>query len=304
MAVFVPGLVHTPVTPFKADGAVDFECYPKLLQFHIRHGASALALPMHAGESVSLTHAEREQLLKLAIKEATGRIPVIAHVSDSGTGIAADRARAAEQAGASAVVATTPYYWTPPAGMILEHFAQIGAAVRVPFFVLYSPNDMHGTKVTADLVAKLMDSTPSFAGVIDASLDWQSMINILSGAKRKNKDFQLLSGSDYMISASAIGATSVFSALSGVAPVLVGKLFEWCRTEAYAEGLPAQEALAALLQALKRAGAGGLKGVLRLMGRDCGEVRPPLDRLSAAAMDALKVEIATIPLMSKEPKGW
>jgi hypothetical protein len=40
------------------------------------------------------------------------------------------------------------------------------------------------------------------------------------------------------------------------------------------------------------------------MGRDCGEVRPPLDRLSAAAMDALKVEIAAIPLMSKEPKGW
>lgn len=304
MAAFVPGLVHTPVTPFKLDGTVDFECYSKLLQFHLKQGAAALALPMHVGESVSLTHNEREQLLKLAIKEVAGRVPVIAHVSDSGTGIAADRARAAEQAGASAVVATTPYYWTPPAGMILEHFAQIGAAVRVPFFVLYSPNDMHGTKVTTDLVAKLMDCTPSFAGVIDASLDWQSMINILSGARRKNPDFQLLSGSDYMISASAIGATSVFSSLSGVAPVLVGKLFERCRTEAYAEALPVQESLAALLQALKHAGAGGLKGALRLMGRDCGEVRPPLDKLSPAALETLKAELAAIPLMSGEPKGW
>ena len=71
-------------------------------------------------------------------------MPVIAHVSETGTAIAAALARHAEEAGAAAVIATTPYYWTPPPAMVLEHFAQIGAAVRIPFFVYNAPEEMAG----------------------------------------------------------------------------------------------------------------------------------------------------------------
>src|SRR6478735_4778932 len=123
MPTFTPGLVHTPVTPFMRDLQIDFGLYEKVLEFHLRNGAEGLALPMHAGESVSLSEDEQRKLLEFAIAHVKGRVPVIAHVSDAGTGIAADRARHAQDAGAAAVVATTPYYWTPPPAMLIKHFA-------------------------------------------------------------------------------------------------------------------------------------------------------------------------------------
>lgn len=304
MTAFIPGLVHTPVTPFTPEGAVDPGRYAELVEFHVRQGADALALPMHAGESVSLSDGERQLLLELALKTVKGRVPVIAHVSDSGTGIAAERARAAERAGAAAVIATTPYYWTPPPGMVLEHFAQIGAAVRIPFLVLYAPGEMHGSKVSVEMVLGLMDRVPNFSGVIDASLDWQSMINIVSNAQRRNPDFQLLSGSEYMISAGAIGATSVLSPLSGIAPKLVRGLYDLCRAERYAEARPAQEALAALWQSVRPAGIGGLKAAMRIMGRDCGSVRPPLDPVGAPALEKMTAIFAASPVLAGEPRGW
>ena len=106
MSSFQPGLVHTPVTPFTREARIDYDGYGKLIEFHLRQGAESLALPMHAGESVSLTDEERRTLLEFAIRQVKGRVPVIAHVSDSGTAIAAARARHAEQAGAAAIVAT------------------------------------------------------------------------------------------------------------------------------------------------------------------------------------------------------
>ncbi|MFO0005717.1 MAG: dihydrodipicolinate synthase family protein, partial [bacterium] len=62
--LFGPGLVHVPCTPFTASGAVDHDAHARLIDFHLAHGAQALALPMHAGDSVSLTTPERHRLLE------------------------------------------------------------------------------------------------------------------------------------------------------------------------------------------------------------------------------------------------
>ena len=118
MATFTPGLVHAPVTPFKRNEQIDFGTYAKLIEFHLANGAQSLAVPMHAGESVSLTDDERMKLIEYALKRVNGRVPVIAHASQSGTGVAASLAQRAGKLGAAAVVATTPYYWTPPPGML------------------------------------------------------------------------------------------------------------------------------------------------------------------------------------------
>ena len=304
MQNFQPGLVHTPITPFTPGLKIDFGLFEKVLEFHLRHGAQALALPMHTGESVSLSDVEQRELVVFTIKAVKGRVPVIAHVSDAGTSIAADRARHAQDAGAAAVVATTPYYWTPPPAMVLEHFVQIGAAVSIPFFVFYTPGELGGTKLDTGLVLKLIERLGNFAGVVDASLDWQFMINIVSNAWRVRPDFQLVSGTEYMVSAGAVGATSMFSSLSGVAPALVRELYDICRTEKYFDARQAQEDLAALRQIVKRAGAGGLKGALRALGRDCGQPRPPLDALSAGGYDKLAAELGAFAVLRAEPRGW
>lgn len=304
MAGELAGLVHTPVTPFTRDGRIDYDVYGKLIEFHLRNGADALALPMHAGESVSLVGDERRALLEFAIKQVRGRVPVVAHVSDAGTGIAAEYARHAEAAGSAAVVATTPYYWTPPPAMVLEHFARIGAAVKIPFLVHNAPDEMAGTRITAELALRLMDRAGNFAGVVDSSLDWQFMVELVDQARRPRPAFQLLSGVEYMVSARAIGATGEFSSLAAIAPRAVRSLYDLCRKDRLFEARGLQEEIAVLLQLVKRARAAGLKAALRAMGRECGGVRPPLRPLGEEESGRLSEALAAMPFLRTEPRGW
>jgi 4-hydroxy-tetrahydrodipicolinate synthase len=304
MSIFTPGLVHTPVTPFTRDNRIDFDLFGKLIEFHLRNGAESLAIPMHAGESVSLTDEEQRTLLEFTIRQVQGRVPVIAHASDSGTGIAAARARHAETVGAAAIVATTPYYWTPPPAMIIEHFTQIGSAVRLPFFVYYTPDEMGGPKLSTELVLKLIDRLENFAGLVDASQDWEFMISMILHARRRRPEFQLLTGVEYMVSAGAVGATSMFSSLAGVAPGLVRRLYDICREEKYFDARKPQEEISALRQAFKKAGVAGLKGAMRAMGRDCGDPRPPLLALDAGSYEKIVVALADMTVLHEEPRGW
>jgi 4-hydroxy-tetrahydrodipicolinate synthase len=301
---FEPGLVHTPLTPFAADRSIDFDRYGRMIEFHLRNGAQSLAVPMHAGESVSLTDDERRALTKFAVERTEKRTPIIAHVSDAGTGIAAALARHAQSVGAAAIIATTPYYWTPPPAMILEHFFQIGSAVNIPFFVLNAPEDMGGSRINADLAHKLIEKLPNFSGVVDASLDWQFMIALLTEAARARPDFALLAGSELMVSAGAIGATGVFSALATIAPKLIRRLFDLCRAQKLFEARALQEEAAALRQIVKPGGVAALKAAARALGRDCGDPRPPLLPLDAAAGKKLVAELQSLPALSTEPRGW
>jgi 4-hydroxy-tetrahydrodipicolinate synthase len=249
---------------------------------------------------VSLTDEEQRTLLAFAIKRVNGRLPVIAHTSDAGSAIAAARARHAQDLGAAAIVATTPYYWTPPPPMIIEHFAAIGAAVSIPFFVYNSPEEMPGTKINADLCLKLIDRLPNFAGVVDLSLDWQFMIELLTYATRKRPGFALIAGTEHMVSAAAIGATGLFSPLAGVAPKLLRSLYDGCRKDLLVEARSAQEKVAALRQHLKTSASH--KAALRAMGRDCGVPRPPLQALSDEAAGELTAKLNST--LRDEPRGW
>jgi 4-hydroxy-tetrahydrodipicolinate synthase len=301
---FEPGLVHTPLTPFADDRRIDFDRYGTMLDFHLRHGADALALPMHSGESVSLPDEEKRALIRFAVERAGTRAPVIAHVSDAGTGIAAALARFAQDAGAAAIVATTPYYWTPPPAMIVEHFFQIGSAVTIPFLVLNAPDDMAGSKINAALALKLIERLPNFAGVVDASLDWQFMIELLTDALRVRPGFALFSGTELLVSASAIGARGMFSALAVIAPRLVRRLFDLCRAVKLFEARDLQEHAAALRHMLKPNGVAALKAAARIMGRDCGIPRPPLLPLDDSATKELVLQLQALPALSDEPRGW
>jgi 4-hydroxy-tetrahydrodipicolinate synthase len=302
--LFKPGLVHTPVTPFTRDNAVDFPAYAKLLEFHVRNGAQSLALPMHVGESVSLGDAERRSLLEFALKHVAKRIPVIAHVSQSGTAMAVALAKHAEAAGAAAIVATSPYYWTPPPAMLLEHLAQIGAAVRIPYFVYNAPDDMGGTKIGTETALKLIEKLENFSGLVDTSLDWQFMIELIAAAERTRPGFQLLSGNEYMIPAAAIGASGAFSPLSGMAPRLLRRLHDLCVKEQYRDALPLQEEFAALRQLVKKSGVPGIKAGMRAMGRDCGIPRPPLEAPGEVEYAKLAEQLGAMAALRDEPRGW
>lgn len=303
MTAFTFGLVHAPLTPF-SNGTIDYDIYGKLIDFHLQHGAQGLAIPTHTGESVSLTVDERQALLEYVIKHVDGRAPVIANVSEAGTSIAASLAAHARQAGAAALIASVPYYWKPPQSMLVEHFAIIGVSGALPLFVYNSPDEMGEMEVTSKSVVELLGRLPNFAGLIDSSLDWQYMIEVISLARAVKPDFQLVSGTEYMISARAIGATGVLSPLSNIAPRLVHELYDFCRVENYHDARSKQTELATLQRLLRQIGIPGLKAAASILGRDCGVPRPPLSALADAECRALAANLSAISVINSETRGW
>jgi 4-hydroxy-tetrahydrodipicolinate synthase len=275
-----------------------------LIEFHIHHRADALAIPSHTGESVSITNVERKELFKFAVKVVNGRVPIVANVSEAGTELACDLARAAHDAGVSAIYACVPYYWTPPESMLQEHFTKIGSAGKLPFFAYNSPEEMSGVKVSTKLTLNLIRDLSEFAGIIDLSLDWQYMIEVISEAKRLQPNFQLISGTEYMISARAIGATGLLSPISNVAPKLVRSLFDLCILENYQQAYDLQIDAAHLHRLFNRFGISGLKLISSKLGRDVGIARVPLDQLSTEQIQTILQEWQHCKSIISEPISW
>ena len=304
MAHFNPGLVHTPVTPFRRDQSIDYETYGNILEFHLSNGADALALPMPEGEDMSLTDMEQRELLEFALKKVEGRVPVIAHVSDAGTAIAVERARHAEKAGAAAIVSHPPYFWHPKPAMIVEHLARIGSAVKLPFYVCNPVVESAGTHLTTETTLELIDRLPNYCGVVDASMDWVYMVEAVSNGERLRPGFQLVPGMDFMVSASIVGGKGAFSPLSGVAPRLARELYDLCVKAQYVQARKPQEDMGALHHLVKQHGFAGLKAAMRAMGRDCGSPRPPARSLQATEYGSLVEALTALPFLRDEPKGW
>jgi 4-hydroxy-tetrahydrodipicolinate synthase len=304
MATFNPGLVHLPVTPFKADQSIDYDKFAKVLEFHLRNGADAIGVPMPEGEDMSLKDGEQNKLLEFTIEQVKGRVPVIAHVSDAGTTIAVMRAKAAEKAGAAAIVSHPPYFWHPKASMVIEHLVQIGSAVSVPFFAYNPPVESVGTALTTDIVLQTLERLKNFSGVVDSSMEWVFMVESVSNGRKLRPDFRLSPGTDFMVSAFVVGGSGVYSPLSSIAPKLVRKAYDLCVKQQFVQARGPQEDLATLHYLLKTNGFAGLKGAIRAMGRDCGQPRPPVRALSGGAFEKLASELDAMPCLKEEPRGW
>lgn len=304
MNTFKPGLVHAPVTPFKADHSIDYETYAKLIEFHLKNGAEGIAAPMPVGEDMSLKDDEQGVLLEFVLKQVKGRVPVIAHASDAGTAIAIERAKHAAKLGAAAIVSHPPYFWHPKASMVVEHLAQVGNATKLPFFICSPPVEDVGTPLTAEITLDVIDRVPTLQGVVDATMDFVIMVDTISLGGAKRPGFQLLSATDYMVSNGVIGGMGVFSPLSGVAPRLVKQVYELCVAQKFTQARADQENLGELAHRVKMAGLAGLKGALRAMGRDCGRPRPPARALTAAEQSALAGDLQAMQFLQAEPRGW
>lgn len=305
MAIFKPGLVHTPVTPFKADQSVDYDAYGKVLEFHLKNGADALAVPMPEGEDMSLTDGEQKELMKFVMQQVKGRKPVIAHVSDAGTALAVERAQLAQDLGVAALVTHPPYFWHTKPAMTIEHIVQIGKAVRLPVYAYNPIVESVGVHLTTEMTLQILEKLPNFAGVIDSNMDWVYMVEAVSLSRVTKPDFQLFPGTDFIASASVVGGKDgAFSPLSAVAPKLVRQLFDLCQKEEYVKAREPQEHIGAIAHAIKLAGFPGLKAAMRYMGRDCGVPRPPVKALDAAAYGKLAAALDAIPALKGEPRGW
>ena len=120
------------VTPFRADGAVDFERFRELATFLVDNGSDGLVVCGTTGESPTLSDDEKLDLFRVAVDEIGGRATVIAGAGTYDTAHSVHLTREATKLGVDGILVVTPYYNKPPQRAIVRHFEEIAAATDLP----------------------------------------------------------------------------------------------------------------------------------------------------------------------------
>ncbi len=132
------GSIVALITPFKADGAIDWASFQKLVSWQIKQGSDALVICGSTGESSTLSSLEQKQLIEMAVLEAKGRIPIIAGTGSNDTRIAVERTKEAKEAGADACLVIFPYYNKPTFEGCKAHFEKISQC-NLPIIIYHHP---------------------------------------------------------------------------------------------------------------------------------------------------------------------
>lgn len=128
------------VTPFTADGsAVDASALRRLVNWQIAAGIHGLIPLGSTGEFLSLTRAERQEVVEICVSEAAGRVPVYIGTGAEATFDAVELSREAEAMGADGVMIIPPFYSSPTEDELFEHYRRIGEAISIPIMVYNNP---------------------------------------------------------------------------------------------------------------------------------------------------------------------
>lgn len=209
------GSIVALLTPFDADGGIDYAALEKLVNFHLESGTDALVVAGTTGESATLEQAEYEALLAAAIRLAGAKIPVIAGTGSASTHHAISQSKLAESLGASGVLVVTPYYNRPTQAGLLAHYRAIADAVSVPV-ILYNVPSRTAVDLEPETAIELA-SHPIIVGIKEAVADIDRIGRLVRDCP---PDFSILSGDDpTCLDAMRAGAKGVISVAANVAPV-------------------------------------------------------------------------------------
>ncbi len=285
------GSIPALVTPMTADGAVDFPAWDRVLDFHVSGGTDGVVVAGTTGESPTLERAELEQLVTRAKARLAGRLPVIAGSGTNSTAKTIALSRAAEAAGADALLLVTPYYNKPTQEGLFRHFTAVADAVRVPI-LLYNVPGRTGCDMLPETIVRLSRHA-RIVGVKEATGDLARAEPILAGAPR---GFALISGDDPTAAQlMKLGACGVISVTANVAPRAMHDVCAAALAGRHAEALSRNEALMPLHRAMfVEANPIPVKWAVERLGLIGPGIRLPLTPLAeryraevAAAMNAV-----------------
>ena len=178
------------VTPFK-DNKLDEENYIKLINFHLENGTNGLVPAGTTGESPTLSHDEHQKVIELCIKEANGKIPVIAGTGSNSTEEAISLTQHAEKVGANGALIVTPYYNKPSQEGLYQHYKALNDNCNIPI-IIYNIPSRSVIDMSVDTMARLFE-LKNIVGVKDATGD----LNRVDQQKKKmGSEFILLTGED------------------------------------------------------------------------------------------------------------
>ena len=220
----IRGSIVALVTPFHADGAVDFAALKRLVDFHVNAGTHAIVAVGTTGESATLSHAEDGAVIRATVEFADGRIPVIAGAGSNSTAEACRLTEAAEDAGAQGILSVAPYYNKPPQAGLLAHFRAIAASTALPV-ILYNVPGRTVTDIHNDTTLELAGE-PNIVGIKDATGDLHRGRDLIT---RRPDGFMVYSGDDGTAAALVLsGADADISVTANVAPAQMAQLMNAC----------------------------------------------------------------------------
>lgn len=214
------GSIVALITPFNADGSVDYESLEKLIEFHIDAGTDALLPLGTTGESSTMTHEEDNDVVRFVVEHAAGRIPVIAGSGSNCTQTMLEKSLMYQQLGADGLLLITPYYNKSNEEGIYQHFKTVADAVDIPC-IMYNVPGRTGCSISVRNVERLAEH-PNIMGIKEAS---GSIAYASDIAHCLGPDFKMFSGNDDMVvPLMSLGASGVISVWANVQPTLVHEM--------------------------------------------------------------------------------
>ena len=277
------------VTPFR-DGTVDVAAYEQLIEAQIAGGITGIVAAGTTGETPTLTHDERDQIVRLAVEVARGRCQVLVGTGSYSTRDAIAHTTAAEQMRVDGLLIVAPYYNKPSQEGLFRHFAAIAAETRLPI-MLYNIPGRTGVDINAATVERLAAACANIVSIKEAS---GSVDRVAELRARLPDAFTILSGDDGLtLPFMSVGAVGVVSVASNLLPSEVCAL-----VRAFENGdVQAAERMHRRLQALFKdlfiePNPVPVKTALAWRGLMSAEVRLPLCEMTEANQARLRQTLA------------
>lgn len=279
------GSLVAVVTPMRADGAVDYDAWSRLIEFHIAHGTQGIIVGGTTGESPTLSDPEFTELTRRALAQAQGRTAIMVGAGVSSTAATVERACWLSALGVDALLVVTPAYNKPTQEGLYRHFEAVAAASSAPI-ILYNVPGRTAVDLLPPTVARLAQ-LPRVVAVKEAVSDIQRFRDLIAQCP---KDFAVLSGDDAAArEAVLVGARGVISVTANVAPRAVADVMAAALAGDAQRAQTLDAPLALLHQNLfVEANPIPVKWVLQQIGLIGSGIRLPLTPLSARFHELLR----------------
>ncbi len=216
----ITGSLVAIVTPMHEDGSLDLAGMRRLVDFHVQEGTDAIVVVGTTGESPTVNVEEHQELIKVVVDQAAGRVPVIAGTGANSTAEAIELTHFAKQAGADAALSVVPYYNKPTQEGLYRHFKAIAEAVDTPVILYNVPG-----RTVADLsndTALRLAQIPNIVGIKDATGNIDRGSELIA---RAPEGFAVYSGDDPSACALLLlGAQGNISVVANIAPHLMHEM--------------------------------------------------------------------------------
>jgi 4-hydroxy-tetrahydrodipicolinate synthase len=283
------------ITPMHDSGEVDYDGFRRLIDFQLEQGIDGLVPLGTTGETPTLEEDEEERLIKIAVEQIKGRIPIITGAGSNDTKHMVSYVQRAKDLGSDAALVVTPYYNKPNEEGLCRHF-EAAAAVGIPI-VVYNIASRTGLNIPTPLMEKIA-KIPGIAGVKEASGDFKQMCEVMQNIalprKESGSPFAVLSGDDlFTLPLMAVGGDGVISVLSNLVPGKVKALTKACQEGNVDEAAKIHFELLPLIKAaFIETNPAPIKFAMSRAGLPAGPCRLPLGRISSSSEGVVKEAMA------------